>query len=75
MIKQHESILSNYMNRPTLKDRLFSDFSGELKSLGLGVETLRWSSREIQKNKFENTLRLKALIFVSLQTSFLRTNS
>ena len=54
MIKQHESILSNYMNRPTLKDRLFSDFSGELKSLGawggdFALVVARDSEKQVRK--------------------------
>jgi mevalonate kinase len=34
LIKEHELILGRYMNRVTLKERLFSDFFGEIKSLG-----------------------------------------
>lgn len=34
IIKEHESILSNILQIETVKERLFSDFNGEIKSLG-----------------------------------------
>tara|TARA_R110000823_G_scaffold22218_4_gene66627 strand:- start:1735 stop:2658 length:924 start_codon:yes stop_codon:yes gene_type:complete len=34
LIKKHESILSEILGTPTVKERLFSDFKGAIKSLG-----------------------------------------
>ncbi|MEB3005436.1 GYDIA family GHMP kinase [Capnocytophaga sp. G2] len=34
LIKEHETLLSSYLQIPTIKERLFKDFTGELKSLG-----------------------------------------
>lgn len=34
LIDQHETIISNIIQQPTVKERLFSDFNGSIKSLG-----------------------------------------
>ena len=34
LITQHEALLSNFLQLPTVKERLFADFEGAIKSLG-----------------------------------------
>ena len=34
LISQHEALLSNFLQLPTVKERLFADFEGAIKSLG-----------------------------------------
>ena len=34
LLKEHESILSLILNEQTIQERLFSDFTGQTKSLG-----------------------------------------
>ena len=34
ILNEHETLISNYLNMPTVKERLFSDFNGTVKSLG-----------------------------------------
>ena len=34
LISQHETLLSNFLQLPTVKERLFGDFEGAIKSLG-----------------------------------------
>ena len=34
LIKQHEQLLSGYLERPPVKQQLFNDYPGEIKSLG-----------------------------------------
>ena len=34
LIPQHEALLSNFLQLPTVKERLFADFEGAIKSLG-----------------------------------------
>lgn len=34
IIQNHEKIISSILNRPTIKEELFADFDGEIKSLG-----------------------------------------
>ncbi|WP_454978177.1 GYDIA family GHMP kinase [Capnocytophaga ochracea] len=34
ILNEHETLISNYLSMPTVKERLFSDFNGTVKSLG-----------------------------------------
>ena len=34
ILNEHETLISNYLSMPTIKERLFSDFNGTVKSLG-----------------------------------------
>lgn len=53
-IKQHENELSLVLNQPTIKQQLFSDFEGAVKSLGAwGGDFVMVLSKENPKNYFE----------------------
>ena len=54
LLKRHENIISNLIQQPAIKTRLFSDFSGELKSLGAwGGDFIMASSMENPEHYFK----------------------
>ncbi|MEZ4969519.1 MAG: GYDIA family GHMP kinase [Flavobacteriaceae bacterium] len=42
LIKKHEAIISEILGMPTVKERLFPDYKGAIKSLGAWGEILYW---------------------------------
>ena len=55
LIKEHEHIISKLTARETVKNKLFSDFEGEIKSLGAwGGDFILASSIELPTNYFRN---------------------
>lgn len=60
LLQQHEEILSKILQVPTVKERLFPDFPGSLKSLGAWGGDFIWAfgenTREYFTNKGYNTI-------------------
>ena len=55
LIKEHENIISKLTARETVKNILFSDFKGEIKSLGAwGGDFILASSSELTTDYFRN---------------------
>ncbi|GAB5556688.1 MAG: GYDIA family GHMP kinase [Schleiferiaceae bacterium] len=52
VINQHEELLSQILNRPTVKSSLFSDFSGSIKSLGAWGGDFVLATGEASKSYF-----------------------
>ncbi|WNH09249.1 hypothetical protein [Thalassobellus suaedae] len=55
LIKQHESFISKIIKQDTVKELLFKDFNGSIKSLGAwGGDFVLVTARENPKNYFKN---------------------
>ena len=65
LIKEHEDIISKLTARETIKNILFSDFKGEIKSLERGVVIILASSSELTTDYLE----IKAIMIFLNTTS------
>ena len=55
LIREHENIISKLISKQKIKDKLFNDFNGEIKSLGAwGGDFILASSNESETKKYFN---------------------
>ncbi|MCB0735523.1 MAG: GHMP kinase [Flavobacteriales bacterium] len=55
LVQEHEALLSHQLQRPTIKERIFHDFDGAIKSLGAwGGDFILATGRESAQDYFKN---------------------
>lgn len=61
LIDEHEQIMSKILNRPTVKDLVFSDFQGSVKSMGAWGGDMVLMTCDKTKNELQSYLATKGL--------------
>jgi hypothetical protein len=61
IVSEHESFISNYLGRKTVKQEYFSDFIGEIKSLGAWGGDMMMAVSELPRDYIRTYFQTKGI--------------